>query len=151
MHNIESSGSALLHLLFCGAIVVSFVSCLITSSSDTNPNNNNEMKIDYNAYMAGMAENETYHSDKRLIIEEFYRQSALAAKNSNQDFHINQSVIKSSTNSSSSSSFDENSDANGKSFTQAAASPSTSNTNSQGKPSLTHSLTHSTDFSHIYL
>lgn len=75
MHWTVSVGT-LLHLLFCALIVaVNFVCCLIA------PNDNTDIRTDYNHFESKyFSENETYNNDKRLIIEDFYRQSALAAK-----------------------------------------------------------------------
>lgn len=87
MHRTVSAGT-LLHLLFCALIVaVNFVCTLIAA------NDNADIKTDYNHFESKyFGENETYNSDKRLIIEDFYRQSALAAKSiSEMSFHVNRS------------------------------------------------------------
>lgn len=74
MHWTVSSGT-LLHLLFCALIVaVNFVGLLVAS-------NDNSDRTDYNQFESKyFGENETYNNDKRMIIEDFYRQSSLAAK-----------------------------------------------------------------------
>jgi hypothetical protein len=70
MHWTVSVGT-LLHLLFCALLVaVNFV-CAVDDNAEA----------DYNRFEGKyFGENETYNSDKRLIIEDFYRQSSLAAK-----------------------------------------------------------------------
>lgn len=75
MHWTVSAGT-LSHLLFCALIVaVNFV-CTLIASDD-----NADVRTDYNQFESKyFGENETYNSDKRLIIEDFYRQSSLAAK-----------------------------------------------------------------------
>lgn len=87
MHWTVSAGT-LLHLLFYALIVaVNFVCSLIVA------NDNADIKTDYNHFESKyFGENETYNSDKRLIIEDFYRQSALAAKSIQEmSFHMNRS------------------------------------------------------------
>jgi hypothetical protein len=70
------SAGALLHLLFCALIVAINVCSLIATAND-----NTDIKMDYNHFESKyFGENETYNNDKRQIIEDFYRQSALAAK-----------------------------------------------------------------------
>lgn len=89
MHWTVSTGT-LLHLLFCALIVaVNFVCCLIA------PNDSSDVRTDYNHFESKyFAENETYNNDKRLIIEDFYRQSALAAKSIQEmSFRLNRSGI----------------------------------------------------------
>lgn len=86
MHWTVSVGT-LLHLLFCALIVaVNFV-CAI--------NDNAEARADYNQFESKyFGENETYNNDKRLIIEDFYRQSSLAAKSIQEmSFRLNQSGL----------------------------------------------------------
>lgn len=75
MHWTVSSGT-LLHLLFCALIVaVNFVCTLVAA------NDNSDIRTDYNRFESKyFGENETYNNDKRMIIEDFYRQSSLAAK-----------------------------------------------------------------------
>lgn len=72
MHRTASVGT-LLHLLFCAFIVaVSFVRAVDDST---------DAQADYNRFESKyFGENDTYNSDKRLIIEDFYRQTSLAAK-----------------------------------------------------------------------
>jgi hypothetical protein len=72
MHWTASVGT-LLHLLFCAFIVaVSFVRAVDDST---------DAQADYNRFESKyFGENDTYNSDKRLIIEDFYRQTSLAAK-----------------------------------------------------------------------
>lgn len=87
MHWTVSAGS-LLHLLFCALVVaVNFV-CALVASSD-----NPDVATDFNHFESKyFGENETNNNDKRLIIEDFYRQSALAAKTIREmSFHLNQS------------------------------------------------------------
>lgn len=87
MHWTISVGT-LLHLLFCALIVaVSFECALIL------PNDNTDIRTDYNNFESKyFGENETHNNDKRLIIEDFYRQSALAAKSIQEmSFRLNQS------------------------------------------------------------
>ena len=87
MHRTISVGT-LLHLLFCMLIVaVSCISALIV------PKDNSNTKADYNNFDSKyFGENETHNNDKRLIIEDFYRQSALAAKSIQEmSFRLNQS------------------------------------------------------------
>lgn len=87
MHWTVSAGT-LLHLLFCALIVaVNFVCALIAA------NDKPDTKTDYNHFGSKyFGENETYNNDKRLIIEDFYRQSALAAKTIQEmSFHVNRS------------------------------------------------------------
>jgi hypothetical protein len=85
MHWTVSAGT-LLHLLFCALIVaVNFVCALIAT------NDNTDIKADYNHFESKyFGENETYNNDKRQIIEDFYRQSSLAAKSiAEMSFHVN--------------------------------------------------------------
>jgi hypothetical protein len=94
MHWTVSAGT-LLHLLFCALIVaVNFVFALIA------PNDNAAIKTDYNHFESKhFGENETYNSDQRLIIEDFYRQSALAAKSIQEmSLRLNQSGKKIESN-----------------------------------------------------
>lgn len=88
MHWTVSAGT-LLHLLFYALIVaVSFVCSLISPNDNTNDN-----KPGYNHFESKyFGENETHDNDKRLIIEDFYRQSSLAAKSIHEmSFRLNQS------------------------------------------------------------
>lgn len=86
-------------LVYASVVVIEFVVAL----NAPNINNIEDVALskDYNHFASKYfpTENETYTSDKRLIIEEFYRQSALSAKNSHdltsETFHVNStSVIK---------------------------------------------------------
>lgn len=90
MHWTMSVGY-LLHLLFYAHIIIinNFIDCAIQSSESDN------IKGDYNYFESKyFGENETYNNDKRLIIEEYYRQSALSVKNIKDiSFHINMSAI----------------------------------------------------------
>lgn len=89
MHWTLSAGT-LSHLLFCALVVaVNFVCALIASGD------NADIKADYNHFESKyFGENETYNNDKRLIIEDFYRQSALAAKSIHEmSFRLNRSGI----------------------------------------------------------
>jgi hypothetical protein len=77
MHWTISVGTLLHLLLFCAHIIINFVCCAITQPSKSDP-----IIPDYAHFETlYFGENETYNSDKRLIIEEFYRQSALSVKN----------------------------------------------------------------------
>lgn len=89
MHWTVSTGT-LLHLLFCALIVaVNFVCCLVA------PNDNSDVRTDYNHFVNKyFGENETYNNDKRLIIEDFYRQSSLATKSIQEmSFRLNRSGV----------------------------------------------------------
>jgi hypothetical protein len=84
MHWTASVGT-LLHLLFCAFIVaVSFVRAVDDSA---------DAQADYNRFESKyFGENDTYNSDKRLIIEDFYRQTSLAAKSIQEmSFRLNMS------------------------------------------------------------
>jgi hypothetical protein len=90
MHWTVSAGS-LLHLLFCVLIVaVNFMCSLIAAAND-----NTDIITDYNHFESKyFGENETYNNDKRQIIEDFYRQSALAAKTIQEmSFHLNRTGV----------------------------------------------------------
>lgn len=84
------SAGALLHLLFCALIVAINVCSLIAMAND-----NTDMKMDYNHFESKyFGENETYNNDKRQIIEDFYRQSALAAKTIQEmSFQLNRTGV----------------------------------------------------------
>jgi hypothetical protein len=58
-------------------------------------NDNTDIKLDYNHFESKyFGENETYNNDKRQIIEDFYRQSALAAKSIQEmSFHLNRTGV----------------------------------------------------------
>jgi hypothetical protein len=84
MHWTISVGTFLHLLFYAHIIIINFVLCAITQSdSDT--------KSDYNHFDSKyFGENETYNNDKRLIIEDFYRQSALSVKSIKDiSFHVN--------------------------------------------------------------
>jgi hypothetical protein len=88
-----------LHLLLCASVVViEFVVAL------NSPNINNiediQLSKDYKHFASKYltSENETYTSDKRLIIEEFYRQSVLSAKSSHDLTQTEFSHVNNSTN-----------------------------------------------------
>jgi len=84
MHWTISVGTFLHLLFYAHIIIINFVLCAITQSeSDT--------KSDYNNFDSKyFGENETYNNDKRLIIEDFYRQSALSVKSIKDiSFHVN--------------------------------------------------------------
>lgn len=55
---------------------------------DTNKDHKNEYDYQQNKHY-NENENETYHSDKRLIIEEYYRQSAISVTNFRNNFNVN--------------------------------------------------------------
>lgn len=95
------SVDTLLHsLLFCAHIIVinNFVNvhCDIAKSGKNNPD---YIHFDGTKYLV---ENETYHSEKRQIIEEYFRQSATSAKSSSikdiYKFHVNMSETTESVN-----------------------------------------------------
>lgn len=79
------SAATLLHLLFCALIVAACFVCTLVA------NDNSELRTDYNRFESKyFGENETYNNDKRQIIEDFYRQSSLAAKSIQEmSFHLN--------------------------------------------------------------
>jgi hypothetical protein len=88
-----------LHLLLCASVVViEFVVALNT------PNINSiediQLSKDFKHFASKYltSENETYTSDKRLIIEEFYRQSVLSAKSSHDLTSTELSHVNNSTN-----------------------------------------------------
>jgi hypothetical protein len=92
-----------LHFLLCASVVVIEFVVALNAPNINNIEDRSDVALakDYNHYASKYfaSENETYTSDKRLIIEEFYRQSALSAKNSHdltsETFHVNNtSVIK---------------------------------------------------------
>lgn len=101
MHWTISVGT-LLHLLFYAhIIIINFVLCAITQQQQQQQQQNLDdsenimMKIgDYNAFESKyFAENDSYNNDKRQIIEDFYRQSALSVKSIKDiSFHINSSA-----------------------------------------------------------
>lgn len=104
MHWTISAGT-LLHLLFCALIVAaSFVCSLIV------PNDKTDLQTDFNHFASKyFGENETHNNDKRLIIEDFYRQSALAAKSIQEmSFRLNQSSVDSKLQSGENSSMVKN-------------------------------------------
>lgn len=87
-------GTSLLHLLFYAVIVTNFVCALISSTANDNIKDSNKDKKEYDYqqnkhYNVNENENETYHSDKRLIIEEYYRQSAISVTNFRDNFNVN--------------------------------------------------------------
>lgn len=90
MHWTLSAGT-LLHLLFCALIVAVNFDCIATDDRG-------DTRADYNHFESKyFGENETHNNDKRLIIEEFYGQSALAAKTIQEmSFHLNRTggVVK---------------------------------------------------------
>jgi hypothetical protein len=98
MHWTVSVGT-LLHLLFYAhIIIINFVLCVSdeqqqhqidVDGGDDMLNKLNDYKhFDSSKYYA--SENDSYNNDKRLIIEDFYRQSALSVKNIKDiSFHIN--------------------------------------------------------------
>jgi hypothetical protein len=94
MHWTVSTWRFQLHILLCASVVViEFVVAL----NAPNINNIDDAKLskDYKHFASKYfaSENETYTSDKRLIIEEFYRQSALSAKNSHDLTLVNDSSV----------------------------------------------------------
>lgn len=97
MPGIKSAGQLLRLLLFYGNIVVNFVVCgggtMPTLSDSNSDDGQHDINKNYNRLVSKyFGENETYNHDKRLIIEDFYRQSALAAKAVREmNFHINHS------------------------------------------------------------
>lgn len=91
-----SLGISFLHLLFYAVIVTQFVCALISSTTNDNIKDSNKDKnnkeYDYQQnkhYSENENENETYHSDKRLIIEEYYRQSAISVTNFRDNLNLN--------------------------------------------------------------
>lgn len=89
MHWTAALWKVQFRILLCASVVViEFVTALNA------PNMNNHVAQredtsdaigkDYNRYVSKyfVSENETYTSDKRIIVEEYFRQSALARKNS---------------------------------------------------------------------
>lgn len=84
-----------LHLLLFYAhiiiIIINFVSC------------DGDIKSDFNHFESKyFSENDTYNNNKRLIIEDFYRQSAISVKNIKDiSFHINASNININNNNNS--------------------------------------------------
>lgn len=89
MHWTVSAGT-LLHLLFCALIVaVNFVCSMVAT------NDNADIQTDYNHFESKyFGENETHNNDKRLIIEDFYRETSLAAKSIQEmSFRLNRSGI----------------------------------------------------------
>ena len=85
-------GIPLLHLLFYAVIVTNFVCALISSTVNDNIKDSNKDKKEYDYQQNkhySENENETYHSDKRLIIEEYYRQSAISVTNFRDNFNVN--------------------------------------------------------------
>ncbi|CAO1405030.1 unnamed protein product [Diamesa serratosioi] len=87
-------GIPLLHLLFYAVIVTQFVCALISSTANDNIKDSNKDKKEYDYqqnkhFSENENENETYHSDKRLIIEEYYRQSAISVTNFRDNFNVN--------------------------------------------------------------
>ena len=83
-------GISLMHLLFYAVIVTNFVCALISSTANDNIKNSNNDKNEYDYQQnKHYSENETYLSDKRLIIEEYYRQSAISVTNFRDNFNVN--------------------------------------------------------------
>lgn len=83
MHWTISVGTFLYLLFYAHIVIINFAICTTQGESD--------IKSDYNHFESKyFDENETYSNDKRLIIEDFYRQSALSVKNIQDiSFHIN--------------------------------------------------------------
>lgn len=89
MHWTVSAGT-LLHLLFCALVVpVNFVCSMVPT------NDNADTQTDYNHFESKyFGENETHNNDKRLIIEDFYRETSLAAKSIQEmSFRLNRSGV----------------------------------------------------------
>lgn len=99
MHWTMSVGTFLHLLFYAHIIIINFILCAITQSdSDIQTDYSNHFDSKY------FGENETYNNDKRLIIEDFYRQSALSVKNIKDiSFFINATTALSSVDSTSSS------------------------------------------------
>lgn len=103
MHWTMSVDTLLHSLLFCAHIII--INNLVNVHGDIAKSSDNKNKPDYIHFDGTkyLVENETYHSEKRLIIEEYFRQSATSAKsNSVKDvykFHVNMSDTTESINS----------------------------------------------------
>ncbi|XP_070500295.1 uncharacterized protein [Chironomus tepperi] len=84
MHWTISVGTFLHLLFYAHIIIINFVLCGITQSES-------DINTDYNHFDSKyFGENETYNNNKRLIIEDFYRQSALSVKSIKDiSFHVN--------------------------------------------------------------
>lgn len=102
MHWTMSVDTLLHSLLFCAHIIIinNFVSVHGDIAKPVGENKPDYIHFDGTKYLV---ENETYHSEKRLIIEEYFRQSASSAKSSSikdiYKFHVNMSETTESINS----------------------------------------------------
>lgn len=111
MHWTMSVDTILHSLLFCAHIII--INNLVSVHGDIAAGDN-KSKPDYIHFDGTkyLVENETYHSEKRLIIEEYFRQSATSAKNNFKDdykFHVNMSETTESVNSADVKSSDDES------------------------------------------
>jgi len=89
MHCTASVWQVQLRILLCASVVViEFVTALsapnvdyhVAQREDESDVIGKDYNLDVSKYF--VSENETYASDKRIIVEEYFRQSALAPKNS---------------------------------------------------------------------
>lgn len=103
MHRTISVDTLLHSLLFCAHIIIinNFVSVHgdIAKSANNGDNKPDYIHFDNSKYYV---ENETYHSDKRQIIEEYFRQSATSAKSSSsvKEYKFNTMNMSSETTES---------------------------------------------------
>lgn len=69
---------------FLHFLIIIITNCVILTQSDSSDSDYNHFESKY------FGENETYNNDKRLIIEDFYRQSAFSMKSIKDiNFQIN--------------------------------------------------------------
>lgn len=98
MHWTTTVDTLLHSLLFCAHIII--INNLVNVNGDIAKSSEN--KADYIHFDGTkyLVENETYHSEKRLIIEEYFRQSATSAKSIKDiyKFHVNMSETTESVN-----------------------------------------------------
>lgn len=101
MHRTTSVDTLLHSLLFCAHIIIinNSVSVHGDIAKSAAGAKSDYIHFDGTKYLV---ENETYHSEKRLIIEEYFRQSATSAKSSSvkdiYKFHVNMSETTESLN-----------------------------------------------------
>lgn len=91
MHWTASVWRIQLRILLCASVVVIEFVTALNAPNVHNQIDKDETDVigrDYNRYASKyfVSENETYTSDKRIIVEDYFRQSALSPKNSQQQF-----------------------------------------------------------------
>lgn len=116
MHWTASMWRVQLRILLCASVVViEFVTALNAPNvhNHIDKDDTDVTGRDYNRYASKyfVSENETYTSDKRIIVEDYFRQSALSPKNSQQQFQ--HSDVPNETSYASASPANENNESDG--------------------------------------